>query len=438
MKLFVTTILFLTFLSKGFSQDFKENIITSDITNFWLAYDKIVATNDSLAKVNYIQQLYIDKGSPGLKAIMEARDYTALSYINAINNYPKFWTSIRPNTTKAMDFAKDIEADIQKIRLLYPDLKPAKMYFTVGALLTGGTTMNGMVLIGSEIALADTGTITTEFPPGMSHLKPYFETNPIQSVALGNTHEYVHTQQKTTIGNNLLAQSVLEGVAEFVAILATGKVSTTPAVIEGVKSVDQIRDSFSKQLFNTYNGYWLYSNVENPFHLRDLGYYTGYAICEKFYSKSKDKKAAVKEMIELDYSNEADVAGFVDRSGYFTSSVQLLRQQYEKDRPKVTQIKGVVNNSIKITPGKKQITIYFSKPMNDRYRDFELGPLGMDNLLRVQNFIGFSADKKLMTFEVDTAPNRHYQLVINSGFRSDEQLSQSLKPFLIEFWTGDN
>lgn len=428
---------FIFAISDLFSQGTKENIITSDINNFWLAYDKIITTKDSAAQVDYLQKLFIDKGSPGLKAIMEVRDYTAGSYIEAINHYPQFWNSIRSNTLKAIDFAKDIEGDIQKIKVIYPSLKPAKIYFTIGALRTGGTTMDGMVLIGSEIALADSSTVTSEFPQGMGHLEPYFKTNPVKNVAFGNTHEYIHTQQKTTIANNLLAQSVLEGVAEFVTVLATGKSSTAPAVMEGRKSADSIKSVFSKQLYNTFNGFWLYSNATNAFNLRDLGYYTGYAICESYYKKSPDKKAAIKEMIELDYNNEEAVMRFVDRSAYFASPLAVIQKQYENDRPKVIKVEGLINGSKDVKPGKKQIVIHFSKPMNDRYRDFELGPLGIDNLLRVQNFIGFSSDKKSMTFEVETVANRRYQLVINSGFRSDETYSRSLKPYLIEFSTGE-
>jgi hypothetical protein len=35
---------------------------------------------------------------------------------------------------------------------LYPELREAKMYFTVGGLNSGGTTVNNMILIGTEIA----------------------------------------------------------------------------------------------------------------------------------------------------------------------------------------------------------------------------------------------------------------------------------------------
>ncbi|MNN04245.1 hypothetical protein D3C81_1169660 [compost metagenome] len=50
--------------------------------------------------------------------------------------------------------------------------------------------------------------------------------------------------------------------------------------------------------------------------MRDLGYYVGYAITRGYYDHALDKTAALKTMIELDYSDPAAVQAFVDASGY--------------------------------------------------------------------------------------------------------------------------
>jgi hypothetical protein len=121
---------FLIFLLLLSTKLFSQNLITYDIDNFWAAYDKITATKDVTKQYEYINKGYIDKGSPGLKAIMEARNYNDSSYIDAINSYPLFWTSVRKNTFKAKQFAKDIEIDLNKLKKIYPTLKPAKIYFT--------------------------------------------------------------------------------------------------------------------------------------------------------------------------------------------------------------------------------------------------------------------------------------------------------------------
>ena len=436
MKNILWTVIFLVSNQQLFSQT-SSNFITSDIDNFWAAYDKIISTKDSVQQYNYINQLYIDKGSMGLKAIMQARQYTDKSYVDAINRYPLFWNSIRANTFKSKLIAKDIEGGVSKLKKIYPTLRPSKIYFTIGAFRTGGTTMDGMILIGSEIAMADKNVITKEFPKSFSNLAPYFATNPIDNMGFGNVHEYVHTQQKTTNGDNLLAQCVLEGVAEFIAVKATGKKSTTPALIFGYEkgNLEKIRARFETQIFNVSNGFWLYSNADNEFKVRDLGYYVGYVICEKYYNKASNKMQAVKEMIELDYNNEMELKKFIEKSGYFTKPLARIKMIYYKSRPIVTGIKQFQNESQNVTPSLKQITLTFSTAMNKNERGFEFGPLGENSVLSVKKVIGFSDDGRTFTFEVELDPKKRYQSIVSSRFETIDGVN--LKPFLIDFMTAD-
>lgn len=148
-----------------------KNIITSDITNFWVAYDKITSTQDSILQYKYLDSLYFRKGTKGLQGIRQARNYTPQDYITSINNYPKFWASIRENTLQAGKLGAELENGIEKLKTLYPELKPAKIYFSIGSFRTPGTTIDSLILIGSELAMADSKTVTTEFPKNLSHLK---------------------------------------------------------------------------------------------------------------------------------------------------------------------------------------------------------------------------------------------------------------------------
>jgi hypothetical protein len=436
MKTIILTLFISLLIYKiTFGQQNQTNFITADIDNFWQAYDKIQTTKDSVQQYNYINQLFINKGTPGLKAIMKVRDYTAKSYVDAINSYPLFWNSIRPNTYKAKQFAADIATNVLKLKKLYPALKPAKIYFTMGAFRTGGTTLDSMVLIGSEIAMADEHTNTQEFPANFNSLKTYFKTNPINIVVFNNVHEYVHTQQKTTAADYLVSQCVLEGVAEFMAVKATGVPSVLPAMAYGNSHKDKIAAVFASQMFNGDTGFWLYSNAQNEFGVRDLGYYVGYAICQNYYDKATDKKQAVKDMIELDYNNLDALAAFVDKSGYFNKPVQAIKTDYEKSQPVVTEVKPISNNTVSVNPATTQLTITFSAAMDKHFRNFELGPLGKENLLKLKRFIGFSEDGRSITFEIELKPGQHYQIVVGGGFRNTDGIG--LKPYLIDFTTAE-
>jgi hypothetical protein len=103
-----------------------QKVFTADIDNFWTAYDSIQTTKDSLKQIDFIQKLYIDKGTKGLKTFMAVRNYTATLWVQLIRLYPKFWNSIRPNTLTAKSYAPEIEKSINKFKELYPGLKEAK------------------------------------------------------------------------------------------------------------------------------------------------------------------------------------------------------------------------------------------------------------------------------------------------------------------------
>lgn len=66
----ILTIIFSLVFASGFSQNVNK-IFTSDIDNFWIAYDSIQKTKDYSKKLNFINQLYIEKGTKGLKALYE-------------------------------------------------------------------------------------------------------------------------------------------------------------------------------------------------------------------------------------------------------------------------------------------------------------------------------------------------------------------------------
>lgn len=389
-------------------------LITTDIDNFWQAYDKIVATKDSASQFTYLKELFLDKVSKGQKAMIEVRSYTAKNYIDAIDKRQAYFSSIRNNTFKANAYAKKIAGKVEVLRKLYPGLKPAEIYFTVGAFRSGGTTQADMVLIGSEIAMAQ------------EHL---------DNLVFTNIHEYIHTQQKSTVCDNLLGQSVMEGVAEFLTekVMATG--STLPAIAFGKQNVARVKQVFAKRMFNIDYGFWLYDDTENEFGKRDLGYYVGYAIAEGYYSKSGDKSKAIKEMIELDANDKLALGRYVDQSGYFDKSVRSLNDDYEKTRPMVVSVFPFEKGK-PVSPGTSKFTINFSVPMNRRSRNFELGPLGLDHLMKVKSFIGFSADGRSAEFEVEKLkPNRHYQLLIGQGFRDLNGIR--IRPYLIDFKTGE-
>src|SRR5438270_1326478 len=127
MKNTCFTFVFISVFKMAPAQHTGPKVVTSDIDHFWTAFDSIQTTNDSLKQVSFIQSLYVDRGTPGLKAFMEARDYSAPLWVQLIRQYPKFWQSIRPNTLQVKNMTGNIESSIKKLKELYPRLREARM-----------------------------------------------------------------------------------------------------------------------------------------------------------------------------------------------------------------------------------------------------------------------------------------------------------------------
>ncbi|NER11877.1 hypothetical protein GWK08_00340 [Leptobacterium flavescens] len=409
--------------------------VHSDISNFWNAYDSIRLTKDSLKQLDLLNRLFIDKASEGQKAMIEVRNYTPEEYLEAIESYPEFWESIRPNTLKAETHNKEIEKGILKLKDIYPDLQAADIYYTMGVFRSPGTGFDNFVLIGSEFALGDLHTQTKEFTGARSHIKNYYKIDPEKNIQFLSVHEYVHTQQKDAV-NNILSQCLREGVADFVASLASGQISPFPAFVFGPAHNERVRAKFEDEMFNFRAGRnWFWNDDNNEFGASDMGYYVGYAIAKGYYEKASDKALAIKEMIELDYTDEPQVEKIVDGSAYFTTSLEELFQKYEAKRPQVVGVEPMENHGQSIDPKLSRITIEFSEPMDQRFRNFDYGPLGQEASIQISNVIGFSKDRKSLTFEIQPLESdKQYQLTIGNGFMNDKGFP--LKPYLIDFKTG--
>lgn len=428
------TALFALVFSLGvtaYAQETKQSFVATDIDNFWIAYDKIISTKDSAEQYGFLRDLYINKGTDGLRSLIAARNYSERQFIEFINNSPKFWASIRNNTVNVNGLYPEIQRDIDKLRKAYPELRPATIYFCIGAFRTNGTFHDNKILIGSELSLADPSTQIEELP---AWRQPYYKTqHPLRETALLCTHEYVHTQQEELV-ENLLSKCLYEGVAEFVSCKVTGKTSTVPAIEFGKANQAMVVDKFVADMFISINDYnWLWGENRNELKIRDLGYYIGYEICERHYNKAKDKTKAIRELIQLDYRNEAAVESIVNEAGLLPKPLGELYSDYERQRPRVVSLSPFENGSQEVKPGIIQLSITFSQEMDTNGRGFEYGPLGEEHVYRFRRLLGWSNNDRTITIEVEVDQDKRYQVLINNRFRNKDGVG--LKPFLVDFKT---
>src|SRR5690349_10425468 len=112
-------------------------LITSDIENFWKAYDASQPGNREEA----LQKLYLDAGSAGLTDFVKLRIRSAAALAAAVDRqYPKFYATVRPYTLQVESHRAAILKSVDRFRQLYPEAKFPPVYFVIGRLTSGGTT----------------------------------------------------------------------------------------------------------------------------------------------------------------------------------------------------------------------------------------------------------------------------------------------------------
>ena len=408
-------------------------IVTSDVTNFWRAYDAVVASGDSATQVALIDSLYVAPETPGLHAMMRARRYSSAEYRQVILAMPKFWRSIRSNTLRAGESAAQIARGVEELRLLYPSLRPASVTFTIGAFRSGGTIDGNMVLIGAEIMMADSTTDLSEFPARMAGIRDYMARDPLRKLSFLNVHEFVHTQQREA-PFALVHRSVYEGVAEFVAVEATRTPSTVPAIAYERAHRDTVRAEFMRAIGSAAAvERWLSSDQRVPFGIRDMGYAIGYAIAEGYSKNSNNHRDAIRTLIDLEYRDTTALAAVVDASGYLPRPLRTLLREWDAAQPRVERIAPVASSvttmPASIDAGPTRVQVTFSVPMDTTRRGFDYGPGGEGTVLSVVAVEGWSSDRRTLTLTVDVKRRDVNELMVTDRFESAD--GSPLVPYLV-------
>lgn len=390
-------------------------VYTTDIDRFWTAYDRIHNTPDSATQVQLMQQLYIDPGTAGLKAFMKARDYDAKLYVQLIRKYPKFWQSIRKNTLQIKSQEPAINKSVANFKKLYPEIKPASMYFTIGGLRSGGTTTGDMVLIGTEIASADQNTDASELS---DWLKNVFKNQNSANIVALNVHEYVHTQQKMG-GNTVLSQCIAEGAADFIAELVMQKPNNSTYMIYGREHEADLKEKFKTDMFSPALQRWLYNGSSSGH--ADLGYFIGYRICQAYYQRAADKKQAIKTIIELNTADDTQVEDFLRRSSYYPAPIDkaALQAKFGQLQPYVLSLSPAIEGQKNVSAALTELTINFSQPMTKDI-SISLGDSGTEHF-PFTGVIGYAEDKRSLKLKMTLKPGTAYEFVLTDrSFKSQD------------------
>jgi hypothetical protein len=290
---------------------------TADIDHFWQAFDQLKTCHTYADSITTFQMVYLDRATSGLTDFMKVRDFSAEKFVGAVSRYSQFYSSVRANTYQVKQAAPLIDELFAKFKAAYPNFKPFKVCFAIGAVETGGTVSEHFVLIGTEVATATAKVDLSEF-----HNNAYSkqlmsgDENIVQKLKNMIAHECVHTQQivpldKNAIGCTLLNAVMKEGFCDFIGELIAGDQINKVALTYGNQHEKALWKEFKNEMCSDHTGNWLYNYGTVKDRPADLGYYIGYKIAEAYYKNAADKTQAIKDIIEMNNPLQ-----FLERSGY--------------------------------------------------------------------------------------------------------------------------
>lgn len=267
-----------------------------DVDRFYALYER---TNGK-PSAEQLQREYLDLGSPGLLEFARMRRITGERIAAMMAERPALYTDAKRCVQVLPAVESRLDTALAKLSEYYPPSRFPPVTLAIGRGKPVGTANASGVMIGLESLCA------------VDFMNPDPEDRFVHVIA----HEYAHTLQPAAqvedSEESVLRASLTEGGAEFLAELISGSVSYghLPKATHGREL--ELETQFLADIDRKAQGsVWLYNGMGTAERPGDLGYWVGYRIAKAYYRQAKDKRAAVREIIEVQ-----DPKAFLAKSGW--------------------------------------------------------------------------------------------------------------------------
>jgi hypothetical protein len=276
------------------AQSAETMIHTDDVDLFYKVYDAA----DGHPTAEQLQRDYLDAGSEGLHNLAKLRNVSGVRIADTLSKHPELYVKARGCTAALPRVRERVEVALRNLVRLYPQARTPPVTIAVGR---GKPVGVGSPVTGLQIGL--------EALCSAEWMNPNVEDRFVHVIV----HEYAHVQQVRELVDDehptVLERSLIEGAAEFVAALTSGKTGYAhfDALTKGRER--EIETAFVADVDQTELSRWVdNSTMEKG---NDLGYWVGYRICKAYYRRATDKRQALREILEL-----SDPHAFLAKSGW--------------------------------------------------------------------------------------------------------------------------
>ena len=292
---------------KEHSEPSNARFITADIDRFWKAYDKaVVAPPEQRAEI--LNRDYIEPGTLGLKDFAASGRLRAGTLAKQIESHRDFFGKIRLISLGLESQRPATVAAFRKLKELYSYSIFPDVYFVIGQLSSGGTASSNGLLMGAEMFSRSPDVQVDELSDWeKGAIMPADDIPPLVA------HEAVHFQQKFLSQEGLLCACLVEGGADFIGKLSSGRLIARMQETHKWANAREreLWEEFRKEMDGKDTSHWLYAKSGGKDRPVDLGYWMGFKISEAYYNNATDKNQAVRDMMMV-----LDCKAFLRKSRY--------------------------------------------------------------------------------------------------------------------------
>lgn len=284
-------------------------LVTTDVHNFWRAYDlaRRTAKGDTARRRQIYRDAYFAKASPGLQDYYAYKIGSVDRFVGTHDKLPRFYAAIRPNTLQVDKQKPQMMQSFANFKAIYPDAKFPPVYFVIGRFSSGGTASHNGLILG-----LDQDCRTPDIPTDELSLWQRNNFTDLKALPHVVAHELIHFQQDGLAPDTtLLRAALVEGMADFLGELISGKVANPRLVLYAKGREKQIWADFKQEMHLNRARNWIANgNQETADKPADLGYWVGYVICKAYYDRATDKQQAVYDILHI-----RDYPAFLAKSG---------------------------------------------------------------------------------------------------------------------------
>ena len=273
--------------------------VYSDIDHF---LDAARAIDSGLDPARTLKTLYFERASPGLLMFVEKYDLTVERLTAAMAEHPEAYARLE-ETLQALRAQeprfRDVLAELESI---IPNAVFPPTYFVVAGHrgIGSGSTEGPLISIEKKTPESIRDDLHATLLHEMVHMQ--------QLAAIGEAYFEIFSGEKRT----LLALSIREGAATFVAELITGGSKHKNMARDFLLSHEaEVWQRFQKEMLGNETGDWLWREPSDPDQPRDVGYAVGARIVQSYYESAADKNKAAQEIMAV-----TDYPTFLEKSGY--------------------------------------------------------------------------------------------------------------------------